>query len=126
MRAFWVTLAGLVLVAMVSYAAGVDQGEKKANGRIFELRTYTAAPGKIDALNSRFRDHTCQLFEKHGMTNIGYWTPADSKDPDQKLVYLLAFPSREAARKSWAAFQADPEWKAVQKASEKDGKLLAV
>jgi hypothetical protein len=125
MRAFWATLAGLVLVAMVSYAAGVDQGEKRANGRIFELRTYTAAPGKIDALNSRFRDHTCQLFEKHGMTNIGYWTPTDSKDPEKKLIYLLAFPSREAARKSWAAFQADPEWKAVQKASEKDGKLLA-
>jgi hypothetical protein len=109
---------------MVSYAAGVDQGEKRANGRIFELRTYTAAPGKIDALNGRFRDHTCQLFEKHGMTNIGYWTPTDSKDPEQKLIYLLAFPSREAARKSWAAFQADPGWKAVQKASEKDGKLV--
>jgi NIPSNAP len=126
MKAFWAMLAVLVLVAMVSYAAGVDQGEKKANGRVFELRTYTAAPGKLEALNARFRDHTCQLFEKHGMTNIGYWTPTDSKDPEQKLIYLLAFPSRDAARKSWAAFQADPEWKAVQKATEKDGKLLTV
>ncbi len=124
MRAFWATLAGLVLVAMVSYAAGVDQGEKRANARVFELRTYTAAPGKMEALNARFRDHTCKLFEKHGMTNIGYWHPADSKDADQKLVYILAFPSREAASKSWNAFRADPDWKAAQAASEKDGKLV--
>jgi len=73
------TFAGLVLVVMVSYALGVEQGERKANARVFELRTYTAAPGKMDALNARFRDHTCKLFEKHGMTNIGYWNPADAK-----------------------------------------------
>ena len=124
MKAFWATLAALVLVAMVSYAAGLDQGEKRANGRVFELRSYTAAPGKMDALNARFRDHTCKLFEKHGMTNIGYWNPADSKSADQKLIYLLAFPSREAASKSWNAFRADPEWKTAQAASEKDGKLV--
>jgi hypothetical protein len=124
MRAFWVTLAGLVLVAMVSYAAGVEQGEKKANARVFELRTYTAAPGKLEALNARFRDHTCKLFENHGMTNIGYWNPTDSKDADQKLIYVLAFPSREAAEKSWQAFRADPAWKVAREASEKNGKLV--
>jgi hypothetical protein len=126
MKAFWVTLAGLVLVAVavVSYAAGVDQGEKRANARVFELRTYTAAPGKMEALNARFREHTCKLFENHGMTNIGYWNPADPKEAEQKLIYILAFPSREAADKSWKAFRDDPEWRAVQKASEKDGKLV--
>jgi hypothetical protein len=126
MKAFWATLMGLVLaaVAVASYAAGVEQGEKRANGRVFELRAYTAAPGKMDALNARFREHTCKLFENHGMTNIGYWNPADQADADKKLIYILAFPSREAADKSWKAFRDDPEWRAVQKASEKDGKLV--
>lgn len=126
MKAFWATLAGLVVVAVavVSYAAGVDQGEKRANARVFELRTYTAAPGKMEALNARFRDHTCKLFENHGMTNIGYWNPTDPKEAEQKLIYILAFPSREAADKSWKAFREDPEWRTVQKASEKDGRLV--
>jgi hypothetical protein len=124
MNTFWATVAGVVLVAMVSYAAGVDQGEKKANARVFELRTYTAAAGKMEALNARVREHTCKLFEKHGMTNIGYWNPADPQAADQKLIYLLAFPSQEAADKSWKAFGSDPEWNAVKQASEKNGKLV--
>ncbi|HLJ96283.1 MAG TPA: NIPSNAP family protein [Gemmataceae bacterium] len=121
MRAFWVMLGG---VAMVSYAAGVEQGAKRADARVFELRTYTAAPGKMAALNARFRDHTCKLFEKHGMTNIGYWNPADPNEAEKKLVYLLAFPSREAAEKSWQAFRNDPEWKTAREASEKNGRLV--
>jgi hypothetical protein len=126
MSAFWTSLAGLVLaaVAVASFAAGIDQGEKRAGARVFELRTYTAAPGKMDALNARFREHTCKLFESHGMTNIGYWNPANPAEADKKLIYILAFPSREAADKSWRAFRDDPEWKGVQKASEKDGKLV--
>jgi hypothetical protein len=124
MRAFCVTLVGLVVVAVVSYAAGVEQAEKRANGRVFELRTYSAAPGKMAALNARFRDHTCKLFEKHGMTNIGYWNPADSKEADKKLIYIVAFPSREAADKSWIAFRNDAEWKTVRETSEKDGRLV--
>ncbi len=109
---------------MVSYAAGVEQGAKRADARVFELRTYTAAPGKMAALNARFRDHTCKLFEKHGMTNIGYWNPADPNEAEKKLVYLLAFPSREAAEKSWQAFRNDPEWKTAREASEKNGRLV--
>jgi hypothetical protein len=91
--------------------------------RLFEMRTYYAAPGKLDALNARFRDHTCKLFEKHGMTNIGYWMPIDNAD--SKLVYVLAYPSREAREISWKEFAADPEWKKAQSESEKDGKLVA-
>ncbi len=121
MRTFWVMLGG---VAMVSYAAGIEQGAKRADARVFELRTYTAAPGKMAALNARFRDHTCKLFEKHGMTNIGYWNPADPNEAEKKLVYLLAFPSREAAEKSWQAFRDDPEWKTAREASEKNGRLV--
>jgi hypothetical protein len=100
----------------------VTDGDNK-DTRVFEIRTYYAAPGKLDALHARFRDHTCKLFEKHGMTNIGYWVPIDN--PDNKLIYILAFPSREAREKSFKAFGADPEWQRAFKASEVDGKLVA-
>jgi hypothetical protein len=86
------------------------------------MRTYYAAPGKLDALNARFRDHTCKLFEKHGMTEIGYWMPIEN--PDNKLIYILAYPSREAREKSWKAFLADPDWQKAYKASEANGKLV--
>ena len=91
--------------------------------RCFELRVYYAAPGKLDALNARFRDHTLRLFEKHGIENIGYWMPSDNKET--KLTYLLAYPSREARDTSWKAFVADPEWTKAYKESEVNGKLVA-
>jgi len=91
--------------------------------RFFELRTYYAAPGKLDALLARFRNHTTGLFEKHGMVNIGYWTPLTNTD--NQLIYLLAYPDREARDKSWKEFAADPAWQAAAKESEKDGKLVS-
>jgi hypothetical protein len=90
--------------------------------RVYELRVYYAAPGKLDNLHSRFRDHTMKLFEKHGMTNHGYWVPVEN--PDLKLVYLLSYPDEAARKKSWAGFIGDAEWKAVHAASEKDGTLV--
>lgn len=94
--------------------------------RSFELRTYVAAPGKLDMLLARFRDHTTALFEKHGITNIGYWVATDSEgEPTETLIYLLAHASREAARESWASFAADPDWIAARAASEVDGRLTA-
>src|SRR6185312_15964269 len=91
---------------------------------VFELRTYTAAPGKMDALNTRFRDHTNRLFEKHGMTIIGFWMPTKQKEGEEKLIYILAYPSKEAADKSWKAFRDDPVWKKAKDESEKDGVLV--
>src|SRR5882672_2651079 len=94
------------------------------DSRCFELRTYYAAPGKLEALNARFRDHTCALFKKHGMEIIGFWIPTDKEQgAENKLVYLLAHKSREAAKKSFADFGNDPEWKKARAESEKDGKL---
>ncbi len=95
-------------------------GEK--DSRVYEMRTYYAPKGRLDDLNSRFRNHTVKLFEKHGMTNIGYWVPIDNQE--NKLVYILAYPSREAAKKSWAAFGADPAWKAVKKETEAKGPII--
>jgi hypothetical protein len=92
--------------------------------RVFELRTYTTPPGQLPALHRRFRDHTMELFARHGMTNVGYWTPQDSTRRENTLVYLLAYPSRQAARDSWAAFTADPEWQRVRTESEANGKIV--
>ncbi len=94
--------------------------------RVYELRTYTATPGNIDQVVARFREHTAKLFERHGMTNVGYWLPMDSKDgAGEKLVYLLAYPNREAAKTAWKEFGADPEWQAVRKKTEANGKIVA-
>ena len=92
-----------------------------ATGRVFELRTYYCHPGRLEALQKRFRDHTTRLFTKHGMENVGYWIPTDKPDV---LVYILAYPSREAATASWAAFRADPEWNTARTASEADGPIV--
>ncbi len=96
-----------------------------AGSRVFELRTYYTNEGKLDDLHKRFRDHTCQLLKKHGAELIGFWTPQDDKDgKGSRLVYLLAFPSREAAEKTWKEFRDDPEWKKVYAESHKNGVLV--
>jgi hypothetical protein len=122
-RKFLATMLIAVFGASVLVADSIGE-DKKIDTRVFELRTYHAAPGKMDALNARFRDHTCELFKKHGMTIIGFWNPSDPKEADKTLVYILAFPSREAADKSWKAFAADLEWKKAKDASEKEGRLV--
>ena len=91
--------------------------------QIYEMRTYYAAPGKLDELNARFRDHTMKLFEKHGIVNVGYFVPIDNTN--RQLVYLLGHKDRDAARASWKSFGSDPEWQKVVKASESNGKLVA-
>lgn len=117
-------LAGLAPLGLAVRAADADKGDKKVDTRVFEMRTYYAAPGKMDALHARFRNHTCKLFQKHGMTLLGFWSPTDAKEAQQKMVYILAYPSKEAADKSWKAFRDDPDWIAAKNASEKDGKLV--
>ncbi len=113
-----------VLFSLALGGAIVSAAE--SDTRVYELRTYTATPGKIENVLARFRDHTCALFERHGMVNIGYWVPMDPADgAGEKLVYLLEHKSREAAKESWKNFNADPEWQQVRKASEADGKIVA-
>jgi L-rhamnose mutarotase len=114
------SLAAAILT--LSAAATLRAADTAKDSRCYELRVYTAADGKLDALHARFRDHTCKLFEKHGITNIGYWVPLENAE--HKLYYILAYPSRDAREKSWRDFMADPDWKAAFAASEKDGKLV--
>jgi hypothetical protein len=103
---------------------GKAEDKAKVDTRVFEMRTYYAHPGKMTALHARFRDHTNKLFQKHGMTIIGFWSPIKPEDAEKKMVYILAYPNKEAADKAWKAFVNDPEWKAAKAASEKDGPLV--
>ena len=94
------------------------------DSRCFEIRTYIAAPGKLEELHARFRNHTMKLFKKHGMEVVGFWGPTDKeKGSENTLVYVMAFPSREARDKAWRAFQADPDWQKARAESEKNGRL---
>src|SRR5262249_47033701 len=93
------------------------------DGPVYELRTYTAADGKLEALKERFRDHVIALFSKHGMERIGFWIPDDAARPEQTLIYILRHPNKAAVDKLWADFQADPEWHKVKKESEVNGPL---
>jgi hypothetical protein len=113
-------LTAATLTPLQSLAA---EPSSSNDSRLFEMRTYYAAPGKLNDLHARFRDHTTRLFEKHGMANVGYWVPVDNAD--NKLIYILAFPSREAREQSWKQFSSDPEWQKVQKASEANGRIVA-
>jgi len=96
----------------------------RAEGRIFELRTYTTLEGKLPALEARFRDDTTRIFKKHGIEVIGYWVPQDGDKAKNTFVYIVAHPSRAAAEKAWKEFAADPEWKKVAAESEKNGKIV--
>ena len=123
----------LPALLLATFTAGVSVGRTtvpaapappQPPGRVFELRTYTSPPGKLPDLHRRFREHTTRLFERHGMTNVGYWTPQDSVRSQNTIVYLLAHPSREAARASWRAFGQDPEWRQASRASEVNGRIV--
>ncbi len=114
----------LLLLALLAFwaapAAAADDAET-----IYELRIYRCNPGKLPDLLARFRDHTCKLFEKHGITNIGYWVPTKPEDgAEDTLIYILKHPSRDAAKASFAAFGKDPDWQAARQASEANGKIL--
>lgn len=112
------------LVALAIFGGGYWSGMSQTKSRVFELRTYTANPGKLGDLNKRFREHTLDIFKRHGMTNVAYFTPQDAPLSENTLVYLLAHQSRDAAKKSWDDFRNDPEWKKVAAESEANGKIV--
>ncbi len=88
----------------------------------YEMRIYTCEKGKLNDLMKRFRNHTTKLFEKHGMTNVGYWTPLDN--PEEKLYYVMSYPNRAARDVSWKAFMADTTWQRVMNESQVNGKII--
>lgn len=93
--------------------------------RVFEMRRYTTLPGRLAALDARFRDHTLALFTKHGMTNLPYFhLEAGQEGADVTLLYFLAHASSDAGKASFDAFRKDPDWLAAREGSEKDGKIV--
>src|SRR5436305_12483498 len=119
MKMFLSFLCG-VAVAFGFTAVG---GSNSAH-HVYELRMYHVHSGKMDALRSRFGDHTDTIFKRHDMKSIGYWVPEDASNSQSLFIYILEHPSRQEAEKNWAAFQADPEWKKVKSDSEAQGPLV--
>jgi NIPSNAP len=108
--------------ALVALGFSHVSGSKPAQ-HIYELRLYHVNEAKIDALKARFGDHTDAIFKRHNMKSIGYWVPQDAPNSQNLFIYILEHPSREEAKKNWAEFQADPEWKKVKADSETNGPL---
>ncbi|MEW5976092.1 MAG: NIPSNAP family protein [Acidobacteriota bacterium] len=121
-----VTLGLIAAVFVAGFWVGKQStAQADAKARVFELRTYVANEGKMDALHARFRHHTLKFFERHGMGNVGYWTPQDGPGAGNTLVYVLAHSSREEAKRSWQSFRDDPSWKKVKADSEVNGVLTS-
>jgi hypothetical protein len=120
-------------IALLAFAAGslltarlsqMNQVRADSN-RVFELRIYHTVPGKAQALTSEFRDKVSKMFAKHDLKAVGYWNPDDAPASDNTFIYILAHPSRDAAKEHWAAFQADPEFKEMIKSQQApDAKIV--
>ena len=123
-------VAGVLVIFTAGVVAGQLLGPNTAvlraqGGKVYELRTYTAPEGKLTNLQARFRDHTIRIFNKHSMKSVGYWVPQDAPNSQNTLIYILEHSSRDAAKKNWADFQADPEWMKVSADSQKDGRIVS-
>ncbi|MEA5458098.1 NIPSNAP family protein [Arcicella sp. LKC2W] len=100
------------------------QAQSDANNRLYELRTYYASEGKMQDLMNRFQQHTLKFFYTYNMRLEGFWLPL-GENKENKLVYLLSYPSREARDKSWKEFMKDKDWVAVMKNSAINGEIVA-
>ena len=125
----WFVLGASTVIFLAGMSAGgmLQSGiaHAQAAKHVFELRTYTAPEGKLGELHARFRDHTIRIFNKHGMKSVIYLSPQDAPDSANTLIYVLEHPSREAAKKAWADFQADPEWVKVAADSQVNGRIVS-
>ena len=120
-------LVWLLGFGIASGAAAQAPLSTAAGAKVYEMRTYYAAPGKLEALHARFRNHTIEIFKKHGMGVLAFWVPVDQTTgaaTGNTLVYILSYPSLDARKQAWDEFGKDPEWVAVKTESEKEGKLV--
>jgi hypothetical protein len=120
-------IASAVAFVAIGFAVGsvTSSVNAQGTGKVFEMRTYTTPDGKLPNLQARFRDHTIRIFNKHNMKSVGYWVPQDGAEHNNTLVYIISHDSREQAKKNWAEFQADPEWKKVSAESQVDGPIIS-
>jgi|TARA_B100002003_G_scaffold35322_2_gene30732 hypothetical protein len=113
----------LVVFGVTVFVAGFTVGtiwqpdtgvQAQGSGKVFELRTYTTAEGKLPNLQARFRDHTMRIFDRHNIENVGYWVPQELPNT---LIYIISHDSRQAAQENWQGFRDDSEWPGVAEAS---------
>jgi hypothetical protein len=117
-------VVGALLTIPMLFSSPALSTQPAAADKVFEWRTYKANPGKLDALNARFREHTLTLFKKHGIEIVGFWMPTEGEDAKDTLYYLVTFPDTATQKQAWKAFFDDPAWKKVKADSEKDGVLV--
>lgn len=114
------------VLALVGFTFGIVGSawaiaeRQRAASRVYELRVYKTMPGKREALADRFRDHTAAMFERAGMTNVGYWNAASGDDADDTFVYMLAYPSREARDETWRELGTFEDFQEIIIAVERD------
>jgi hypothetical protein len=120
------------VVCLVAFAAGslvtgrlVRGREVRAAGdRLFELRVYHAVPGKLPVMESRFREKTSKILARHNLNVVGYWETADTSLSENSFIFMLAYDSREAAKKNWEAVLSDPEFQEIEKAEQTEKTLV--
>ena len=112
-------LAAAISCGILPLAANADAPE-----RVYEMRTYHANPGKLEALHTRFREHTDGIFQRLGMKVVAYWVPTNEPQASNTLIYILEHKSEADAKQKWQTFIADPEWVKAYQASIKDGALV--
>jgi hypothetical protein len=89
---------------------------------LYELRIYDVYPGKMEAIQDRFRDHVIQLFLKHGMKITQFWE--DIEEANNRLLYVVEHDNMELRNLNYDRFRNDPEWIEVKRISELDGTLV--
>ena len=132
-----------LIIFSLLFISCISKSEEPGNDNIlmkknevYELRIYYTHEGKFDDIISRFENHTTKLFEKHGFTNVGYWTSQSKDKPsyadeilnnkDQgALYYIVSFPNMEERDKSWDLFINDPDWKKAYNESIEDGPIVS-
>jgi len=115
------------VVGLAFGLAGIGWGfaqDRQAVG-FYELRVYTAKPGKRDALAARFATRTAAIYARHGITNVSYWIPQQSDaalgiSAENTFIYMRGYPSREERDKRLKAAHDDPEFAEVVTKQERN------
>lgn len=114
------------ILAIVGFTFGILGGgwaiaeQQRAAAQVYELRIYRTTPGNREALANRFRDHTAAMFERAGMTNVGYWNAVTGDDVEDTFIYMLAYPSREARDEMWRELGTFEDFQEIIIAVEQD------
>ena len=114
------------ILAVVGFTFGIIGSgwaiaeQQRATSQVYELRIYKTTPGKREALANRFHDHTAAMFERAGMTNVGYWNAVTGDDVEDTFIYMLAYPSPEARDEMWRELGTFEDFQEIIIAVERD------